>query len=394
MNNGPCGSSAILDHSPIGHFILDRELKVRYWNRCLESWTGLSREAVVGHGLRDFFPHLMEPKYLSRIETILQGGPPTTFSSQLHKYFIPSPLPGGRLRVQHTVVTSLAMEEPDTFLALFSIQDVTSLTDTINLHTEALHRLTVEAEERQKEVHRRMEVEESLHEMDRMKNDFIASATHELNTPLATIQGYAELLQEGAGHFDDARKGEFVNEIIVSAKGLGQIINDLFDVARFERGRGIHLNKRQVDPNDLVRRVARHFEAQRVTHRFSLELSVDLGREIECDPIRIHQVLENVVSNAVKYSPPGTVITISTEWDVSGVILSIADQGIGMNVKQVARVFDKFYRGDVSDTAVRGLGLGMNIVKQIVDQHGGSITVASKPEHGTNVTIFLPEQFG
>jgi signal transduction histidine kinase len=75
------------------------------------------------------------------------------------------------------------------------------------------------------------------------------------------------------------------------------------------------------------------------------------------------------------------------------VIISIADEGIGMNVQQVARVFDKFYRVDVSDTAARGLGLGMNIVKQIVDQHGGSITVASKPGHGTNVTIFLPDHY-
>jgi signal transduction histidine kinase len=211
---------------------------------------------------------------------------------------------------------------------------------------------------------------------------------------LATIQGYAELLQEATGHFDDARKAEFVNEIIDSAQGLGQIINDLFDVARFEQGRGIHLNKRPVDPNELVRKVVRHFEVQRVKQLFALQLSLEDSREIECDPIRIHQVLENIVSNAVKYSSAGTIITIRTEWDTSGVILSIADQGIGMNVKQVARVFDKFYRVDVSDTAARGLGLGMNIVKQIVDQHGGSITVASKPGHGTNVTIFLPEQFG
>lgn len=390
MSIGPCGSSAILDHSPIGHFILDRDMKIRYWNRCLEMWTGLSRDEVVGYGLRDHFPHLMAPKYLHRVESIMAGGPPTTFSSQLHKYFIPSRLPGGRLRVQHTVVTPLATAEPGNFLALFSIQDVTSLTDAINLHTEALHRLTTEAEERQKEVQRRMVVEESLRELDRMKNDFIASATHELNTPLATIQGYAELLQDPENNFNDTQKADFVNEIIESAQGLGQIVNDLFDLARFEQGRGIHLNKCQVDPNELVHKVVKNFAARRDKHLFSLVLEEERGQKIEGDPMRIHQVLENIVSNAVKYSAVNSTITICTSWDSSGIIISIGDEGIGMDVKQVARVFDKFFRADISDSAARGLGLGMNIVKQIVDQHGGSITVASKPGRGTTVTLFLP----
>lgn len=381
---------AILDHSPIGHFILDSDLVIRFWNRCLEEWTGLPREETIGRQITSLFPSFAAPKYRHRIEPIFRGGPPATFSSQLHKHLFPLPLPRGKQRVQQTVVTPLATGEQGLSHALFSIQDVTSLTEAIDQHTVALQRLTREVEERQKEVARRQEAEESLREMDRMKNDFIASTAHELNTPLATILGYAELIQDPAGEFGPEQKAEFLAEIVENAENLSKIIDDLLDISRFEQGRGITLDRCMVVPEEIVQKVVQRFERKRCRHQFKLQFVPGASRAILLDPLRIRQVLENIISNAVKYSAAGTAITVSSSWLADGVELSVSDLGIGMNPAQCAKVFDKFFRADISDTAVSGLGLGMSIVKQIIDEHGGRIDVESALGFGTTVRLFLP----
>ena len=106
---------ALLDHAPIGQLILRQDMVVLFWNRCLESWTGIARERILGSCILEHFPHLGTAKYASRIEGIFKGGPPTVFSSQLHKYVIPAALPGGKLRFQYTVITAIPAAEEDRF---------------------------------------------------------------------------------------------------------------------------------------------------------------------------------------------------------------------------------------------------------------------------------------
>jgi PAS domain S-box-containing protein len=377
-------SFSILDSSPIGHFILDGALTIRFWNRCLEEWTGLSRQDVVGSPLAERFPHLARPKYLNRIEPILRGGPPTTFSSQLHKHLLPAPLPGGRLRIQHTVVSPLATDTAGSFDALFSIEDVTSLTDTIDQHSATLTQLTEEALLRQ-------QAEAALREIDRLKNVFIASAAHELNTPLTTITGYAEMLRDKGHLLDDTRKIDYANEIYESAECLSKIIHDLLDLARFEEGYSLRLEKAPFDPNVLILKAVRHLMDRHPGHAFVVELAEGRGRTVTVDAIRIRQVLENILGNAVKYSTQGTTITVTSTWKETGIVIRIIDQGIGMTEEEAARMFDKFYRADGAGTSSRGLGLGMCIVKQIVAEHRGTISVASSHGQGTTITLFLPQ---
>ncbi|PLX74452.1 MAG: hypothetical protein C0615_09450 [Desulfuromonas sp.] len=381
---------SILDHSPIGHFILDRELAVRYWNRCLEDWTGITRREIVGQNILERFPHLDDPKYRNRIEQVFSGGPPATFSSQLHKHFLPAPLPGGKKRIQQTVVTPLTIIDAGSDLALFSIQDVTSLTEAVNNHTKALQQLTIEIEERKQEVERRKAAEESLREMDRMKNDFISSAAHELNNPLATLLNYVQLFKMSKGDLPEEKREAYLDKIIGNINNLSRIVNDLLDISRFEQGRGIVLTRENRSPEKLIHELIDHLEPLIKTHNFELQLDEASTNQTAFDPLRIRQVLENVINNAIKYSPTGTTITIASDWNDQGVTISVIDQGVGMNEKQLARVFDKFYRVDSSAAAVSGLGLGMNIVKQIVDQHDGHIEINSTPDAGTTVSIFLP----
>jgi len=136
----------MLDHVPIGQLVLDRNYTVLFWNRCLEIWTDISRNTIVGTSLFDHFPHLLANKYHARITSVLTNGLPETFSAQLHPHFFAAPLPGNKLRVFQTTIAALPAGDGN--YALFSIQDVTSLMEAISTHQLALRRTRAEVEMR------------------------------------------------------------------------------------------------------------------------------------------------------------------------------------------------------------------------------------------------------
>ena len=142
------GLLSTLDISPIGHLVLNNKFEVVFWNRCMESWTGIDRKAIVHTSLFYHYADLDAPKYKDRISGVFNGGPPVVFSSQLHKYLIPSRFPNGKFRIQHTTVNRVLDPHSDSFQALFSIQDVTSLTDALDTSREALRRVEAEIVER------------------------------------------------------------------------------------------------------------------------------------------------------------------------------------------------------------------------------------------------------
>ena len=226
---------------------------------------------------------------------------------------------------------------------------------------------------------------------DQLKSEFISTAAHELRTPITSIMGYAELLlgQAQSTSFSDEQKCSFMSEIIESSEQLKKIIDEILDLSRIESGRGLPLDKQPASLAELLGKVVNRFNLT-ATHRFSLEIKPDAPAMILIDRHRISQVLENLLSNAVKYSPKGSDVTIVAERSRCGCKITIADQGIGMTNEEIAKIFDKFYRADSSSTAVSGLGLGMSIVKQIVEDHGGSIQVKSAPGKGCRVSFILP----
>lgn len=138
----------ILDRMPVGACILRQDFIVLFWNKCLEDWTGISKHEIVGRNLGEHFPHLKQPKYASRLQQIFEGGPPTIFSSQLHKHIMPSPLPNGQLRIQHTTVTSVARLNGEGFYAIVAVEDVTDLTNRIHDYKLMRDTALVEIEDR------------------------------------------------------------------------------------------------------------------------------------------------------------------------------------------------------------------------------------------------------
>jgi len=229
-------------------------------------------------------------------------------------------------------------------------------------------------------------------ELDRLKSEFISTAAHELNTPLTSILGYAELLlnQEGFFNFDRTQQDEFLAEIYDKGEALARTIDDLLDISRIEAGKLIPLDLHPCDLGEIIEKTVRHLQLQAPRHHISYTLPPEGQSTLSIDRHRMTQVLENLISNAVKYSPRGGTIRIEAERLGERYRVSVADEGLGMTPAQVERVFDKFYRVDASDTAVSGLGLGMSIVKQTIEGHEGSIRVESTLGIGTTVVFELP----
>lgn len=150
----------ILDRMPVGACVLRSDFTVIFWNSCLEDWTRIPRVKILGASIANYFPHLTQPKYASRLRPIFEGGPPTIFSAQLHKHVIPAPLPDGQLRIQHATVTAIPSSEPNTerggFYALLAVQDVTDLTNRLQDYRLMRDRALEQIEERKR-------AEEALH---------------------------------------------------------------------------------------------------------------------------------------------------------------------------------------------------------------------------------------
>lgn len=137
----------LLDQIPLGICVLQADYGVIFWNRCLEDWTKIARDRILGRSIGEFFPHLCQPLYVNRLNPIFQGGPPTIFSSQLHKHLIPAALANGQNRIQHTTVTAIPADASEGFYAMLSIQDVTDLTSHVHNYRHMRDRAVADTEE-------------------------------------------------------------------------------------------------------------------------------------------------------------------------------------------------------------------------------------------------------
>ncbi len=224
--------------------------------------------------------------------------------------------------------------------------------------------------------------------LDWMKKEFIATAAHELRTPLTAVMGFSDLLLSRQ-NLDANQQREYLSIINKKAEVLGKIIGDLLDLARVDSGRVIHLKKDWDDIGSIIRRCTADYQRARPDHHFEILLP-EKPVVAFVDDRKLFQVMENLLSNAAKFSPAGSLIRVGCEVSETDVRVSVSDEGVGMTSDQVERVFDKFYRVDASNTAKEGLGLGMSIVKGIIEAHGGQIWVESKIGEGTNVIFTLP----
>jgi signal transduction histidine kinase len=227
-------------------------------------------------------------------------------------------------------------------------------------------------------------------EVDRMKSEFLSTAAHELRTPMVSVFGFTELLLHRP--VTDVRRREVLQTIHRQASLLINLVNELLDLARIEARQGKDMKREPCPIDKLITQAVSPWVGQSARHQIVLD--TPHGDDVLwVDPEKTHRALTNVLSNAIKYSPAGGRITVSTR---SGQLrgepalgLSVADAGIGMSPEQLTRVFERFYRADPSGN-IPGTGLGMSLVKEIIELQGGRVDVASQPGAGTCVTLWLP----
>jgi signal transduction histidine kinase len=234
---------------------------------------------------------------------------------------------------------------------------------------------------------------EELERLNQVKSQFLSNVTHELKTPLTSIMAFTDILSRNkAGNLNDKQVNQ-VEAVRRNAAQLQSLINDLVDVSRIESGR-ISLIEREFDLAELLREIGSnmrpHFDAKRQTLTFDLPEEPVIAI---ADRDRIAQVIMNLLSNASKFSDSGAQVTVSASCDSTWCSFSVADNGIGISEHDQTHLFAAFYRADNSVTREHGgVGLGLSIVKSIVDLHGGKITLRSEQGKGSTFTVGIPRR--
>ncbi len=226
-----------------------------------------------------------------------------------------------------------------------------------------------------------------LKEMDRIRSEFVHTVSHDLRSPLTSVIGYTELV-ERAGTLNDLQK-DFLNRIQDSVQQITGLINDLLDIGSIEAG--FDTRREFVQLEGILRYTLDILQGQ-ITSKH-LTIKTDIGKSLpplRANPIRLRQVMDNVVGNAIKYSRPDDEIQISIHAEDDQMILQVTDHGPGIPATDQPRIFDKFFRGSNITSDVEGSGLGLAIVKTIVESHQGRIWVESVEGKGSSFFIVLP----
>jgi heavy metal sensor kinase len=234
------------------------------------------------------------------------------------------------------------------------------------------------------------EMAENLEESERQKDEFFALVSHELRTPLTSIIGYLELVLDDEELGDDTRR--FMQIVERNARRLLRLVGDMLFVAQVEAGR-LSLERDAVDLQAVARESVDAAQPAAQRRGVTLTLDAEHVAVVEGDRDRLGQTVDNLVSNALKFTPEGRSITVRVRERGNAVEIDVADEGAGIPPEDLDRLFERFYRSSSeSRRAVPGVGLGLSIVKTIVEAHGGTVEISSVETEGTTVTVIVPHR--
>lgn len=218
------------------------------------------------------------------------------------------------------------------------------------------------------------------------QKDFMANVGHDLKTPLTSIQGYSQAIMDGAAK-DPASAAKVIHE---EAGRLNRMVTELTDLARLQAGR-LSMRTSAIDMGKLAQAVGDRLSILARDRGLTLHIEADRMPEVAGDGDRLAQVLTNIVSNAIKYTPSGGEIWLRTQVNNGGVEVMVRDTGLGIKAEDLPRIFERFYQVDKTRGPRRGTGLGLAITQEIIQAHGGRITVTSAGEgQGSTFTVWLP----
>jgi signal transduction histidine kinase len=229
--------------------------------------------------------------------------------------------------------------------------------------------------------------------LDRQRADqvaFLAGVAHDIRNPLGALKMATDMLPADRPLPPEPRMRQLVVRIGRQIERLERMVHDFLDASRIESGH-LELQVEDCDVRELVRVTLDLFEPAAASHRL-VASAPDEPIRARCDPMRIEQVLANLVNNAIKYSPPGGSVRVAIARRPEAVVITVADEGVGMSADEIDHVFDPFRRGAGAGRDVPGAGLGLFVARRIVEAHGGEIAVDSTPGTGSTFTVRLPDQ--
>ncbi|MDD2923505.1 MAG: ATP-binding protein, partial [Anaerolineales bacterium] len=228
-----------------------------------------------------------------------------------------------------------------------------------------------------------------LKELDRLKSDFIHTISHDLRSPLTAVLGYTELI-ERTGALNESQQ-EFLRRLQSSVQHITTLINDLLDLGRLEAG--FDVRRELVQMEDVLKYSLDMFDGEVKKKQVTLVVNIDSDiQPLRANPIRIRQMIDNLVGNAIKYTPYEGKVQVDLFMRDKQIIFKVEDTGPGIPPEEHNRVFEKFFRATNAPESVQGSGLGLAIVKSIVDSHQGRVWVESTVGKGSAFTVILPPQ--
>jgi PAS domain S-box-containing protein len=367
---------ALIEHAPDAILQVDATGAILIANRTAETMFGYTCEELMGHGIDMLVPEANRPGHAAHRKAFASAGLARPMGLGLELFARRKD--GSRLPVE---ISLSPMETESGIHVTAVIRDVTERKLTEQRVRTLQESYMTELEARHKEAER----------LNHLKSEFMASISHELRTPLHTIIGFAELLQEeGEGPLNNKQK-RFLHHIYVDSEHLLGLINDVLDLSRIEAG-GLHLRTETLGVLNIVA------ESINAIHPYadSKSVSIRMGDNLEefsvwADPMRLRQILYNLLSNGAKFTEPGGQVTVNAAVEDGSVRITVADTGLGIAPEECTRIFDKFYQVGITPVGVReGTGLGLAICKQLVEMQGGKIWVESEPGKGSQFHFTLP----
>ncbi|SMF60190.1 ATP-binding protein [Pseudobacteriovorax antillogorgiicola] len=364
----------LFNHLPHGYCVLNKDLKVIFWNAVLEHWSGLARKDVLGKPLQDFCPKLKEGIYEDRFKLAIDLSVPAVFSAQIHKFVIPCPLDSDDEDYQTHQTYLLPLDSGDLVIL---IENVSKTQEVMSNYRKLVTKLKV--------------AERKALAAERSKSSFLANMSHEIRTLLNGIIGLCEEIaaetKATSPHY------HLLDLVIQSGHNLTTIINDILDYSKIEAHK-LELSPSVVSVKEVLAGTLTLYQGMALARHVGLELDVaDSMKLVSVDKMRLQQIVGNLVSNGIKFSEGGQVlIQAKLDEDTPPQLdIQIKDSGIGISEKQLVKFFKPFSQAD-HRTSERygGTGLGLSIVKSLTELMRGTIHVESELGVGTRFLITLP----
>ena len=345
---------SISHSSPLGIYIVQED-RLQYTNPQFQKITGYDQSELQGRELLSLVPVEDSDVVKSSMVSTLQGGNPYPCEYRILNKT-------GQIKWALQTASPIHYDGREAILG--NLMDITE--------RKYLERKVIEYEE-----------------LSKMKTDLLATVSHELRTPLATIKGYSTLMLDYFARLGGDEIRDYLKAVDYSTDRLSKLVDNLLDTSRMEAGL-LKLDKAPVNIPNLIRNVVEEAGVRANHHKIVLFFESRLPR-VNIDARRIRQVLDNLIDNAVKYSPPGTEITISAEKRPRELLVSVTDRGPGIPLEELTNIFDRMYRIEQRlYTGADGIGLGLYICQRLVEAHGGRIWAESTLGQGSTIKFTLP----